>query len=116
MSQKLLAVEPGTTLDEAARRMTERGVGSVVVLESERLTGIFTERDLLRAVASGYRGHASVGDWMTRHPETIEPDDTVEQAAVIMIHGGFRHLPVLDGERVVGILSIRDLMGAVLQD
>jgi CBS domain-containing protein len=57
-----------------------------------------------------------VGDFMTRNPETIEPGESTEQAAVLMIHGGFRHLPVVDAGRVVGILSIRDLMRSVLDD
>ena len=57
-----------------------------------------------------------VADWMTRHPETIEPDQPAEHAAVLMIHGGFRHLPVVSEGKVVGILSIRDLMRGVLDD
>jgi CBS domain-containing protein len=77
---------------------------------------VFTERDILRAVARGQIEGAMVGDFMTPHPETIEPDDSTEHAAVLMIHGGFRHLPVLDEGKVVGILSIRDLMRSVLED
>ena len=53
---------------------------------------------------------------MTRHPETVESSDTTDQAAALMIHGGFRHLPVVDGDRVVGIVSIRDLMRVTLGD
>ena len=53
---------------------------------------------------------------MTRQPDTIEPDESMQQAAVLMIHGGFRHLPVVDGGAVVGMLSIRDLMRVVLED
>ena len=116
MTRDLLAVDPGTALGEAARRMADRGVGAVVVLEGDRLAGILTERDLLRAVAQGYREDACVGDWMTRHPETIESSDATDHAAALMIHGGFRHLPVVDEGRVVGILSIRDLMRVALED
>lgn len=116
MSRDLLAVEPSLPLAEAARRMHERGVGAVLVLEGEQLVGILTERDMLRAVATGHQPDEPVADWMTRHPETIEPSDTTEQAAVIMIHGGFRHLPVVEGGRAVGMLSIRDLMRLVLDD
>ena len=116
MATDLLTVEAATPLTDAAREMDERGVGAVLVLEGERLVGVFTERDVLRAVARGLTAEATVGEWMTRGPETIEPDDTAEHAAVLMIHGGFRHLPVVDAGKVVGILSIRDLMRAVLDD
>jgi CBS domain-containing protein len=116
MSRDLLVVEPGLTIDEVAQRMVERNVGAVLVLDQDRLAGIMTERDLMRAVARGERGEALVGDCMTRSPETIGPEATTEHAAVLMIHGGFRHLPVIEGEEVVGMLSIRDLMQVVLED
>jgi CBS domain-containing protein len=116
MTRDLLTIEAEAELTEAARRMASRGVGAVVVLEGERLTGILTERDLLKAVAAGLRQGAKVSDWMTRHPETVESDDTTDHAASLMIHGGFRHLPVVDEGRIVGILSIRDLMRVALED
>lgn len=96
--------------------MAARGVGAVVVLEGERLAGILTERDLLQAVATGYSEDARVADWMTRNPETIEASDSSEHAAALMIHGGFRHLPVLEEGKVAGIVSIRDLMRVALED
>ena len=96
--------------------MAARGVGAVVVLDGERLAGILTERDLLRAVAEGHHPEASVADWMTRGPETVESEDSTDHAAALMIHGGFRHLPVVDEGKVVGILSIRDLMRVALED
>ena len=116
MSRGLLAVEPGLPLTEVAQRMVARDVGAVLVLEEERLVGILTERDVLRAVAGGIAENTVVSDWMTRDPETMEPDEPIRQAAVLMIHGGFRHLPIVEGERVVGMLSIRDLMRVVLED
>ena len=116
MATDLLTVEPDARLAEAARRMAQRGVGAVLVLEGERLAGILTERDLLKAVAAGFTDEARVSEWMTRQPETVEPDETTDQAASLMIHGGFRHLPVVDGGRAIGILSIRDLMRVALQD
>ena len=116
MAGNLLTVEATETVVASVRRMDERRVGAVLVLEGERLVGVFTERDVLRAVAHGLTAEAVVGDWMTRGPETIEPDDTAEHAAVLMIHGGFRHLPVVDAGKVIGILSIRDLMRSVLDD
>ena len=116
MSRDLLTVSPETGLGEAAKRMAARAVGAVIVFEGERLAGILTERDVLRAVAAGTAEGALVGDCMTRHPETIEPSDTTDHAAALMIHGGFRHLPVVEGGRTVGILSIRDLMRVALED
>jgi CBS domain-containing protein len=116
MSRGLLTVGPGSSLQEAARQMDERHVGAALVLEGDALRGIVTERDVLRAVAAGPIEDISVADCMTHHPETIEASETTGLAASLMIHGGFRHLPVLDGERVVGIVSIRDLMRVTLDD
>jgi CBS domain-containing protein len=116
MTKDLLTLEADAKLGDAAKRMAERGVGAVVVLEGERLAGILTERDILKAVASGFEPDSRVSDWMTRHPETIESDDTTDHAAALMIHGGFRHLPVVDEGELKGILSIRDLMRVALED
>ena len=116
MSRDLLAVGADVPLAEAARRMTGRGVGAVIVLDGDTLAGILTERDILRAVGSGTPGDAPVAEWMTRQPETVEPSDATDHAASLMIHGGFRHLPVVEAGRVVGMLSIRDLMKVALQD
>jgi len=116
MTRSLLTIGANATLGEAAAKMAERGVGAVVVLEGEKIVAILTERDVMKAVAAGQDGSASVIDWMTRHPDTIEPDDTTDHAASLMIHGGFRHLPVVEGGKVVGIVSIRDLMRVALDD
>jgi CBS domain-containing protein len=116
MSRNLLTAVPGEGLGEAARRMDERGVGAVLVLDGDRLVGILTERDLMKAVARGFTAEARVSDWMTRNPETVEASDATDHAAALMIHGGFRHLPVLEEGKVAGIISIRDLMRVALQD
>ena len=116
MSRDLLSGEPGETITGVARRMVERNLGAVLVLDGGRLAGIMTERDIMRAVARGLDGDAVVGDYMSKDPETIEPDDTTAHAAVLMIHGGFRHLPVVERDDVVGILSIRDLVRVALED
>ena len=115
MTRDVLGLDPATSLLDAARRMHERRVGAVVVREGERLVGIVTERDVLRAVATGAI-EGSVADAMTHGPDTIGPDEGAGQAAALMIHGGFRHLPVLDEGRVAGIVSIRDLMRVALED
>ncbi len=116
MSRNLLTVGRGARVTEIAQRMVERDVGAVLVLEGQRLVGILTERDVLRAVARGLDDSSTVADWMTRDPDTLEADESTSQAATLMIHGGFRHLPVMEGDEVVGMLSIRDLMRIVLDD
>jgi CBS domain-containing protein len=115
MTRGLLELGEATPLIEAAAAMTERRVGSALVVDDGRIIGIVTERDVLRAVGSGDVG-GQVGAWMTRQPETVDADETTQQAAVVMIHGGFRHLPVLDGGKPCGIVSIRDLMRVTLDD
>ena len=116
MSRDLLSVSPGDSLSEVAQRMVNRDVGAVLVMDGGELSGILTERDVLRAVAAGIESETVVADWMTRDPETMGPDDTTQHAAVLMIHGGFRHLPLVEGSDVVGMLSIRDLMRVVLDN
>ena len=120
MSRTLLTVAPGDRLKEVAERMVSRDVGAALVTEgvtdSEKLVGIVTERDVLRAVARGIDEGTLVADLMTPDPETMEPDESTQHAAVLMIHGGFRHLPIVEGDQVVGMLSIRDLMRVVLED
>jgi CBS domain-containing protein len=116
MSRELLRAAPDETIAEAAKHMVARGVGAVLVMDGERLEGILTERDILKAVAVGLTESVRVRDWMTRSPETIEAADSTGHAAALMIHGGFRHLPVLDGGEIVGIVSIRDLVRVTLDD
>ena len=117
MTASLLTVAADAMLGEAAAAMATRGVGAVVVLEGERVAAILTERDVMKAVAAGNDGSAPVKEWMTPHPDTIEPSDTTDHAASLMIHGGFRHLPVVEANgKVVGIVSIRDLMRVALDD
>src|SRR5690349_7162838 len=107
MSRDLLTVGAEQPIVPVARQMADRNVGAVLVLYAGRLAGIMTERDLMRALGRGLRDDAVVRDCMTADPDTIAPDDTIEHAAVLMIHGGYRHLPVVDGDEVVGVLSIR---------
>jgi signal-transduction protein with cAMP-binding, CBS, and nucleotidyltransferase domain len=116
MSRNLLTVEATTALAAAATRMCDLNVGAILVLSGNSVSGILTERDVLRAVAQGGVEGTNVAAWMTRDPETVDADESTRQAASIMIHGGFRHLPVLDGGKPVGIVSIRDLMRVVVDD
>jgi CBS domain-containing protein len=116
MSTTLLTVDATALLTDAAAQMDARGVGAALVMNGERLSGILTERDVLRAVATGGVEGTKVGAWMTHDPDTVGPEERPGHAAAIMIHGGFRHLPVLDGDAPVGIISIRDLMRLVIDD
>jgi CBS domain-containing protein len=116
MSRNLLTVAPDVKLNEVAKRMVSRDVGAVLVVQDDRLAGILTERDVLRAVAAGLEEETLVRDCMTRDPETIESNETTREAATLMIHGGFRHLPIMEGDEIVGMLSIRDLMRVALDD
>jgi CBS domain-containing protein len=110
MTRDLLAVAPEDTLGEAAQRMVDRGIGSAVVLDYGRLIGILTERDVLRAVADRiHSSEARVREWMTTDPVTATEETPAEEAAKTMLDNGFRHLPVVSGERAVGIVSIRDV-------
>jgi|SRR5918911_2706766 CBS domain-containing protein len=116
MTRDLVTIGSDATVVEAARQMAARRVGAILVLGPSGLCGILTERDVLQAVALGLTDEARVAEWMTRNPETVSPSDTTEHAAVLMLHGGFRHLPVADKDGgVVGILSIRDVMGVAIQ-
>jgi CBS domain-containing protein len=113
MSTGLFAIEPATTVAEAATVMGERRIGSALVMESDRLVGIFTERDIVRALGEHFdaAGH-TVSEWMTPDPVTVSPSTAAEDALKLMLDGNFRHLPVEDGGRVSGIVSMRDLTAA----
>ena len=111
MQRDLLGVAPEDTLGFAAEQMAERGVGAAVVVDYGRLIGILSERDVLRAVAGRiHSSEARVRDWMTADPVTASSDTSPADAARIMVENGFRHLPVVDDDQPVGIVSIRDVM------
>ena len=111
MTRDLVTVAPEDTVGEAAQKMVDRGIGSAVVSDFGRLIGILTERDLLRAVAARtHSSEARVREWMTADPVTASPDMQAAEAAEIMLEKGFRHLPVVEGERAVGIVSVRDVL------
>ena len=111
MTKDVLAVAPEDTLGQAAEAMVERGVGSAVVSDFGRLIGILTERDLLRAVAGRvHSSEARVREWMTAEPVTATPATELKEAAQTMLEQGFRHLPVVDDDRAIGIVSIRDVV------
>jgi CBS domain-containing protein len=111
MTREVLAVAPEDTLGEAAQRMADQNVGSAVVVDYGRLVGILTERDLLRAVAGRvHSSEARVREWMTANPVTASESTSAEEAARVMLEHGFRHLPVVEVDQTLGIVSLRDVM------
>jgi CBS domain-containing protein len=112
MSSVVLTVGPSHSLSAAARLMTERNVGAAVVVDPDGAGfGILTERDILRSVAAGEDPSAeSVGTHLTEDLITAAPDWSLEQAAEAMLEGGFRHLLVVNGGELEGILSMRDIV------
>jgi len=116
MNTSVVTASPDTTVTEAAAGMVRARVGSVVVLQGTFLAGILTERDVLRAAASGEDLSVSlVSAWMSPDPQAATLDMSAEEAAQIMLLNGFRHLPVLDGRAVCGVVSIRDLFAAQIR-
>ncbi len=118
MSAKSLTIGPGHTLREAARLMHERHVGSAVVLDGDQPgPGLLTERDVLAAIGRGLDPDAElVGQHLTSELVFAAPDWSLEQAACEMVRGGFRHLIVVEGGELVGILSMRDVVRCWTED
>lgn len=112
-SQDPLVLPPGDTLAHACQCMRERRVGAVLVAEPDRhIAGIFTGRDAVRALAEGRNGaETALASVMTRNPDTIAPQRTAIDALRAMSDGGYRHLPVVEDGKIVGIVSRGDFQG-----
>ena len=112
MSEMVLTVGPGHTLRQAAQLMSKRRVGAAVVMDPESSgPGILTERDLLDSLAEGQDPDTErVGDHMSPDIVFAAPEWSLEEAAVAMVKGGFRHLVVTNGGEIAGILSVRDIV------
>jgi citrate synthase len=111
MSRPVVTAAADDKVAEAAARMREKRVGSVVVVDGTRPVGILTERDLVRIAAAGVdTGTATVRDWMTANPDSVAPDVDAMTAFTSLSEHGYRHIPVVDDDAVVGIVSMRDLM------
>jgi CBS domain-containing protein len=112
MSDRVLTIGPAHTLREAARMMAARKVGAAVVVNPEDSgVGILTERDILNSVAAGESPDAELAaHHCTQDLVFAARDWTLEDAAVVMVHGGFRHLVVVEGQEVIGLLSMRDIV------
>lgn len=110
----LLTIDPSATLRRAAKVMTDRGVGCAVVIEKEKVAGIVTERDILRAIAADQvMDDTKVEQIMTREVVSGSPGWDILRAAKAMTDGGFRHLLVMEMEDPVGIVSLRDLLDSM---
>ena len=111
MAHSVVTIDPRDSLIAAAAQMRTSRVGSLIVLAGAEITGIFTERDLLRAIADG-RDPATthVSQYMTQNPRTVEADREVVHAAALMVKHALRHLPVTENGQLIGLLSARDLL------
>ena len=112
MSHLVLTIGPAHTLRQAARLMSKRRIGAAVVIDAEHAgIGILTERDILDSIAAGEDPDAElVAQHRTEHLVYASPDWTLEEAATEMVRGGFRHLVVVEGNDVAGLLSMRDIV------
>jgi CBS domain-containing protein len=118
MTGVVVTIGPGHSLADAARAMTERRVGAAVVVDPDQPgPGILTERDILSSLASGQAPDGErVADHLSSELTFAEPDWSLERAAEAMVKGGFRHLIVVDGGELAGILSMRDIVRCWVQD
>jgi CBS domain-containing protein len=118
MSEVVLTVGPGHTIRNAAAAMARRNVGAAVVLDPEAPgPGVITERDILHAVAAGQDPDTElVANHLTGNLTFASPEWSLEQAAAAMVRGGFRHLMVVEGDTIVGILSMRDIVRCWTED
>ena len=117
-NQEVVSAAGSMTVREAARLMKERRVGAILVVEQGKLAGVFTERDVVFRVVAEDRDVRTmpVAEVMTRDPQTIHPDKPFPDALHLMYEGGFRHVPVVEDGRPVGVISARDALGPELED
>ena len=112
------SLQAGSTAYEALELMAEKNIGALLVMEDDRLVGVFSERDYARKVI--LKGKSSkntvVRDLMTSDPLTVSPDRTIADCMLLMSHNHIRHLPVLDGNLLLGVLSIGDIVHAIISD
>ena len=116
--KKLLTASPETTVSAAAELMAKKNVGAVMVVEHERLTGIFTERDaVFRVIAQGRDARTTrLADVMTKAPHTVDPNKPFGYALLLMHENGFRHVPVIENGKPIGIVSSRNALDPDLEE
>ncbi len=116
VSAEVISIAPDAALIEAARLMTKTGVGSLAVVVDDALEGILTERDILKAVADDADFTSErISAWMTDFPDSFTPEMSVDEAANWMLATGYRHLPVVDGDTLIGMVSIKDVLWALTE-
>jgi len=110
--RKVYSIEVGRTVLEAARFMMEHNIGALPVLRDGELAGIFSERDIMnRVVAAGRQpAYTAVSEVMTANPRAVNLDETIEECLFIMEEFGFRHLPIVEGKELKGLVSLRDVV------
>jgi CBS domain-containing protein len=114
MARAFVSVAPEATLGEAAEKLAAADSGSVLVLDFGRLCGILTSRDVMRAIAERvHPSEARVRAWMTEGPVAVDPETPVDEAARLMLAGGFHHLPVVEDERPIGVVGLRAAVGTL---
>ena len=116
-AQNVATADAAMSVREAAVAMAKRRIGAVVVLDAaDRMAGIFTERDVMTKVVAAHRDPdaTTLAEVMTPNPDTIGPDDTAAEALDMMRKRGYRHLPVVEGGRLIGMVSVRDLYATAL--
>ena len=116
--EKVLSAPPETTVSKAAELMASKNVGAVMVVENERLVGIFTERDaVFRVIARGRDVQTTrLADVMTSEPQTVDPDKSFGYALLMMYENGFRHAPVVENGKPIGIVSARNALDPELEE
>ncbi|MFQ5663442.1 MAG: CBS domain-containing protein [Terriglobia bacterium] len=117
-ARELYFIRPDRSVADAARYMTERNVGAVCVLDKDRLVGVLSERDMMKRVIAPNRDAQTtrVAEVMTAKPVVVEAQETCEKCLKVMKRAGIRHLPVVEGDRLLGLLSLRDLLQVDLSE
>ena len=112
------SVNPNIRVREALRIMAEKNIGAIVVMENEKLVGIFSERDYARKIILKDKSSKTtpISEIMTEELITVTPDTNIDDCMVIMTEKHIRHLPVLEGEKLVGVISIGDLVKFIIED
>lgn len=112
MNPKVIVAKHDATVKEAAKVMSKFRMGCLVILENDKLTGIVTERDVISKVVAGGLDpeHTKISEIMTTNPITIEPDEDLEDACSLMVENNIKKLPVLEGKRLVGIITATDVI------
>jgi CBS domain-containing protein len=115
---KVWSIEPDATVYDAIRLMAEKGIGALMVTEGDKLVGVMSERDYARQVILKGRASQStpVRDIMTSKVFTVNPSDRVQACLALMTDKRIRHLPVLEGDKLVGVVSIGDLVRVIIED